>query len=283
MNELGGRTWKLGGELEVRRVGFGAMRLTGPQFYGPPADVEGAKAVLRAAVEAGVNHIDTAGFYGPDVTNEIIRDTLKPYAKDLVIVTKVGNRRGADKSWPEARTPKEIREDVEGNLRTLGVEALDVVNLRMGGPMGPAECSIADAFEELGQLKQDGKIRHLGLSNVTAAQLKEGLEIDDVVCVQNGFSVVNRKDAAMVRACAEQGIAYVPFFPLGGGRPLRNEAVDGVASESGKTKWQVALAWLLEYSPNILLIPGTGKVGHLMENLGAGSVGLTGEMMGKLG
>ncbi len=282
MSELAG-TWKLGSEMEVRRMGFGAMRLCGPMVYGPPRDPEEAARVLRAAVEAGVNHIDTSDYYGPHVTNLLIRETLAPYRKDLVIVTKVGNKRAPDKSWPVARSEEEIRSAVEDNLRNLGVEALDVVNLRMGGPAGPLEESLADEFEVLGELKVQGKIKHLGLSNITAKQLQEGLEIDDVVCVQNSFGLTDRADKALVKICAEQEIAYVPFFPLGGGRtPLRLPELDAVAAEVGGSTFAVALAWLLQYSPNILLIPGTSKVAHLRENLRAAELVLSAEQMVRL-
>ena len=276
-------TWKLDGILPVHRMGFGAMRLAGVAAYGPPRDPAEAARVLHAAIEAGVNHIDTSDYYGPHLTNQLIRDTLSPYPGGLVIVTKVGNKRAPDKSWPVARTPEEIRSAVEDNLRNLGVEALDLVNLRMGGPMGPIEESIADAFETLGELKVQGKIRHLGLSNITAQQLREGLEIDDVACVQNAFSIVNRADLPLVQTCASQGIAYVPFFPLGGGmKPLRLPALDAVAAELAVSRHQVALAWLLTVSPNILLIPGTAKLEHLKDNLAAATLTLSPDQLERL-
>ena len=269
-------------ELTVNRMGYGAMQLAGPHVFGPPRDREACLAVLRAAVEAGVNHIDTSDFYGPHVTNQLIREALYPYKDDLVIVTKVGAKRGADSSWNLAISRQELIDAVHDNLRNLGVEALDVVNLRVGPPLQPANGSIEEAFTVLAELQQQGLIRHLGLSTVTSAQLAEGRKIADVACVQNLYNVAKREDDALIEELAGLGIAYVPYFPLGGFSPLQAHELDAVAQELGVTPMQVALAWLLHRSPNLLLIPGTSSVGHLRENLKAAALELSAEVIARL-
>jgi pyridoxine 4-dehydrogenase len=280
---------KLGGQFtfpatstKVNRMGYGAMQLAGPGVFGPPKDVDAAIAVLRAAVEAGVDHIDTSDFYGPHVTNQIIKQALHPYADDLVIVTKVGARRGADKSWPHARSPQELTDAVHDNLRNLGLDALDVVNLRMGGFSSPEEGSIAPQVEALAKLQQQGLIKHIGLSTVSATQIKEAQTMVPVVCVQNLYNVALRTDDALVDELAAEGIAYVPYFPLGGFTPLQSGTLDEVAKALGHTPMQVALAWLLHRSPNILLIPGTGSLTHLHENLSAADIMLPEDALTKL-
>jgi aryl-alcohol dehydrogenase-like predicted oxidoreductase len=268
--------------MTVNRVGYGAMQLAGPHVWGPPRDVDGAVAVLREAIAQGVNHIDTSDFYGPHVTNQIIKQALHPYREGLVIVTKVGARRREDKSWIPALSAKELTDGVHDNLRNLGLDALDVVNLRVGGITGPSEGSIEEQFTVLADLKRQGLIRHLGLSNVTATQLAEAQAIDDVVCIQNLYNVVHRSDDGFIYDLAKQGIAYVPFFPLGGFTPLQSSALDAAAASVGATQMQVALAWLLHRSPNILLIPGTSSMGHLRENLKAGAIELPRETIAEL-
>src|SRR3954464_8480121 len=245
------------GDLTVNRIGYGAMQLAGPHVMGPPADRAAAVAVLRRAVELGVDHIDTSDYYGPHVTNEIIREALHPYPDDLVIVTKVGARRTPDGDWPRALPPAGPRSAVEDNLRNLGVDAMDVVNLRMPGFAEPVERSLAEPFEALAQMQQEGLIRHLGVSNVTTQQLAEAQSVARVVCVQNHYNLVHRRDDPMVDALAREGIAYVPFFPLGGFTPLQSAALETVARRLEASPMQVALAWLLARSPNLLLIPGT--------------------------
>ena len=267
-NKLGGNFTLPGTSMTLNRVGYGAMQLAGPQVWGPPRDVEEAVAVLREAVAAGVNHIDTSDFYGPHVTNQIIKQALHPYPKGLVIVTKIGARRGEDKSWIHALSRQEITDGVHDNLRNLGLNALDVVNLRVGGVMGPSEGSIEEPLTVLAELKRQGLIRHIGLSNVTPWQLAEAQKITEIVCIQNLYNVAHRKDDSFIDDLAAQGIAYVPFFPLGGFTPLQSSALDTVAASLQATPMQVALAWLLQRSPNILLIPGTSSLGHLRENLG---------------
>jgi aryl-alcohol dehydrogenase-like predicted oxidoreductase len=280
---LGGPFTFPGTSLTVRRIGYGAMQLAGPGVYGPPADRREAVAVLREAVAAGVDHIDTSDFYGPHVTNEIIREALHPYPAGLVIVTKLGARRPADKSWQKAISREELTSAVHDNLRNLALDALDIVNYRtMGDGHGPAEGSIAEQVTVLADLKRDGLIRHIGVSNVTAAQLAEAQAITDVVCVQNHFNVAHRKDDAMVDDLARQGIAYVPYFPLGGFTPLQSSTLSAVASRLGVTPMQVALAWLLHRSPNILLIPGTASRGHLRENLASCELMLPPETLAEL-
>jgi len=277
-----GGTYELGGRL-VKRLGYGAMQLAGPGVFGPPRDPESALAVLRAAVAAGVNHIDTSDFYGPHVTNRLIREALSPYPDDLVIVTKIGARRGEDGSWLPAFGPDELARAVEDNLRNLGLDSLDVVNLRvMFDAFGPAEGSIATQVEALARLQQQGLVRNIGLSNVTQAQVEEGRSIARIVCVQNQFNLAHRRDDALIDALAEAGIAYVPFFPLGGFSPLQSEILSDVAARLEATPMQVALAWLLRRSPNILLIPGTSSVDHLRENLGAASLALPDEAISAL-
>jgi pyridoxine 4-dehydrogenase len=262
------------GDFELTRVGYGAMQLAGPGVFGPPKDRDAAVAVLRAAVDLGINHIDTADFYGPYVTNELIREALAPYPEDLHIVTKVGARRDERGGWPHARTPEELRTQVHDNLRRLGLDALDVVNLRVGGVEAAEPGSIAPQFEALAELRQQGLIRHLGLSTVTADQLAEAQTIAPVVCVQNLYNVARRADDALVDLTAAQGIAYVPYFPLGGFSPLQSDALQAVAKRLDTTPMAVALAWLLGRSPNILLIPGTSSVAHLRENVAAAALEL---------
>lgn len=256
------------GDRVVNRLGYGAMQLAGPGVFGPPKDRDAALAVLRAAVESGVNHIDTSDFYGPHITNQLIREALYPYPDDLTIVTKVGAVRGTDASWNPAQSPIELTQAVHDNLRNLGVDVLDVVNLRLiGDSHGPSEGSIAERFTALAELQQQGLIRHLGLSNVTAAQVEEARGIAPVVCVQNQYNLAHREDDALVDELAAMNIAYVPFFPLGGFSPLQSSTLSEVAARLGATPMQVALAWLLRRAPNILLIPGTSSLDHLRENL----------------
>jgi aryl-alcohol dehydrogenase-like predicted oxidoreductase len=263
------------GDRTVKRLGYGAMQLAGPGVFGPPRDRDAALAVLREAVALGVDHIDTSDFYGPHVTNQIIREALAPYPDDLVIVTKIGALRGDDASWNPAYGADALERAVHDNLRNLGLEALDVVNLRvMFDVHGPAEGSIAKPLETLANLQQQGLVRHIGLSNVTATQVREGRAIARIVCVQNQYNLAHRDDDALVDALAEDGIAYVPFFPLGGFSPLQSTALSQVAERLDATPMQVALAWLLRRSPNILLIPGTASVAHLRENLAAASLAL---------
>jgi aryl-alcohol dehydrogenase-like predicted oxidoreductase len=280
--DLGGTFTLPGTSTTVHRMGYGAMQLAGPQVWGPPRDVDAAVTVLREAVAAGVNHIDTSDFYGPHVTNQIIRQALHPYPKGLVIVTKVGARRGPDKSWPHARSPKELTEAVHDNLRNLGLDALDVVNLRVGGIAEPVAGSIAESFSALAELQQQGLIRHLGLSNVHPEQLAEAQTIAPVVCIQNMYNVAIRRDDPFIDDLAKQGIAFVPFFPLGGFTPLQSSVLDEVAASLESTPMQVALAWLLHRSPNILLIPGTSSVQHLRENLSAATLQLPPEVIAQL-
>jgi aryl-alcohol dehydrogenase-like predicted oxidoreductase len=261
-------TWQLG-DRSVNRVGYGAMQLAGPGVFGPPRDRDQAIAVLREAVASGVDHIDTCDYYGPHVTNQIIREALHPYSDDLVLVTKVGARRDENGGWLPAFSPDEIEAAVHDNLRNLGLEAIDAVNLRvMGdGGHGLSEGTIAPQFERLAKLREQGLIRHLGISNATATQIGEARGIAPVVCVQNHYNLAHRDDDAVIDTLAEAGIAYVPFFPLGGFSLLQSSALDAVAQQLGATPMQVALAWLLQRSPNILLIPGTSSLGHLRENL----------------
>ena len=269
-HDLPGGVYRVG-DLDLTRVGYGAMQLAGPGVFGPPKDRAAAVAVLRAAVDLGINHIDTADFYGPHVTNEIIREALAPYPDDLHIVTKVGARRDEQGGWPHARTPAELREQVRDNLRRLGLDALDVVNLRVGGIEAPEPGSIAEQFAALAELREQGLIRHLGLSTVTAEQLAEAQTIAPVVCVQNLYNIARRGDDPLVDRTAAEGIAFVPYFPLGGFSPLQSDALETVAKGLDATPLAVALAWLLRRSPNMLLIPGTSSVEHLRENVvGAG-------------
>ena len=280
---LGGRFTFPGTSLTVQRIGYGAMQLAGPGVWGPPRDQESAVAVLREAVAAGVNHIDTSDFYGPHVTNQIIRQALHPYPTGLVIVTKLGARRPPDKSWQPAISPEDLTAGVQDNLRNLGLEALDIVNYRaMGSIHGPKEGSIAEQVTVLADLRRKGLIRHIGLSNVTAAQVAEAQAITDVVCVQNNYNLAHRHDDALIDDLARQGIPYVPFFPLGGFTPLQSSTLSSVADRLGVTPMQVALAWLLHRSPNILLIPGTSSVVHLRENLAAGQLTLSPQTLTEL-
>ncbi len=280
---LGGRFTVPGTSLTVKRIGYGAMQLTGPGVWGPPKDPDGAGAVLREAVAAGVNHIDTSDYYGPHVTNQIIRQALHPYAAGLVIVTKLGARRPPDGSWKPATSPRDLTAGVHDNLRNLGLDALDIVNYRaMGAIHGPAEGSIAEQVTVLADLQRKGLIRHIGLSNVTAAQVALAQTITDVVCVQNNYNLAHRHDDALIDDLARRGIAYVPFFPLGGFSPLQSSTLSSVAGRLGVTPMQVALAWLLHRSPNILLIPGTSSAAHLRENLAAGRLSLSPEIMAEL-
>jgi aryl-alcohol dehydrogenase-like predicted oxidoreductase len=259
----------------VTRVGYGAMQLAGPGVFGPPADHDGAVAVLRRAVELGITHIDTSDFYGPHVTNKIIKEALYPYPDDLTIVTKVGARRDAEGGWPHARTPEELRSAVHDNLDHLGLDVLDVVNLRMGAFDGPEPGSIAEQFEALAELRSEGLIRHLGVSTVNAEQIAEARSIAPVVCVQNFYNVAHRVDDALVDSVAAEGIAYVPYFPLGGFTPLQSGALDQVAARVGSTPMAVAQAWLLQRSPNVLLIAGTSSVAHLEENVASAALELS--------
>lgn len=269
--KLGGAFTLPGTGITVHRMGYGAMQLAGPGVFGPPKDRSAAVAVLREAVASGVNHIDTSDFYGPHVTNQILREALHPY-KGLTIVTKVGAKRDDAGAWLPARTPAELRQGVHDNLRNLGVDVLDVVNLRAFGLERPQEGSIAEQFETLAELQRQGLIRHLGVSHVTAAQLKEAETIAPVVSVQNLYNLALRWDDGLIATLAAKGIPYVPYFPLGGFTPLQSSTLNEVAARLGATPMQVALAWLLHRSPNILLIPGTSSVGHLRENLAAADI-----------
>ena len=280
--DLGGRFTLSGTSMSLNRMGYGAMQLAGPQVWGPPRDVGGAIAVLREAVAVGVNHIDTSDFYGPHVTNQIIKQALHPYPDDLVLVTKVGARRGEDKSWLHALSRQGLIDAVHDNLRNLGLDKLDVVNLRVGGSMEPSEGSIEEPLTVLAELKGQGLIRHLGLSNVSPQQLAEAQRITQIVCVQNFYNVAHRTDDGFIDDLAKQGIAYVPFFPLGGFTPLQSSALDTAAASLRATPMQVALAWLLQKSPNILLIPGTSSVDHLRENLKAATLPIPSEMIANL-
>jgi aryl-alcohol dehydrogenase-like predicted oxidoreductase len=269
--------------LTVHRLGYGAMQLAGRGVFGPPKDLEGAVALLREAVAAGVNHIDTSDFYGPHITNQIIRQALHPYPAGLVIVTKLGARRPPDGSWQPAISAEALTAGVHDNLRNLGLEALDIVNYRaMGAIHGPAEGSIAEQVTVLADLRSKGLIRHIGLSNVTAAQIAEAQAITDIVCVQNNYNLAHRHDDALIDNLAGQGIAYVPFFPLGGFSPLQSSTLSAVADRLGATPMQIALAWLLHRSPNMLLIPGTSSIAHLRENLAAGQLTLAPDALAEL-
>jgi pyridoxine 4-dehydrogenase len=278
---LGGRFTFPGTNLSVNRMGYGAMQLAGPHVFGPPRDPDGAVAVLREALAAGVDHIDTSDFYGPHVTNQTIKRALHPYPAKLVIVTKVGARRGNDASWLPAQSPDELRSAVDDNLRNLGVDALDVVNLRVG-LMTVGDESIGERVRVLMELKKRGLIKHIGLSNVTAKQFAEARALTEIVCVQNHYNLVHRADDAFVDDLAKQGVAYVPFFPLGGFTPLQSSTLSEVAKALEATPMQVALAWLLHRAPNVLLIPGTSSLAHLRENLKAAELKLSGAALEKL-
>ncbi|MBB4010428.1 aldo/keto reductase family oxidoreductase [Allorhizobium taibaishanense] len=275
-------TFKLG-DRAVRRLGYGAMQLAGKGVFGPPRDRPEAIAVLREAVDSGVNHIDTSDFYGPHVTNEIIREALHPYGSELVIVTKVGAVRGADASWNPAFSREQLTQAVHDNLRNLGLDVLEVVNLRaMFDVHGPAEGSLDEPLQVLADLKQQGLIRHIGLSNVTRRQIEDAEKITEIACVQNQYNLAHREDDALIDALASRGVAYVPFFPLGGFSPLQSSTLSGVAAQLGATPMQVALAWLLQRSPNILLIPGTSSRGHLRENLASAQIELSSQALSEL-
>ncbi|MBE7160230.1 MAG: aldo/keto reductase family oxidoreductase [Williamsia herbipolensis] len=278
---LPGGTFQLG-DLTVGRVGYGAMQLAGPGVFGPPKDRDRAIAVLREVIDLGINHIDTSDFYGPYVTNQIIREALHPYPDDLHIVTKVGARRDDQGGWPHARTPDELRQQVHENLTHLGLDALDVVNMRVGAVDGPEAGSIAEQIETLAELQEKGDIRHIGVSNVTAEQLAEAQGIAEIVCVQNNYNLVHRADDALVDSTAEQGIAFVPFFPLGGFSPLQSDKLSDIAKRLDATPLSVALAWLLHRSPNMLLIPGTSSVEHLRENVAGAGLELSADVLTEL-
>ncbi|MDX6329758.1 MAG: pyridoxine 4-dehydrogenase [Streptomycetaceae bacterium] len=280
-NELPGGTYRLG-DLTLTRFGYGAMQLAGPGVFGPPEDRDAAIAVLRTAVELGITHIDTADFYGPHVTNEIIREALAPYPEGLHIVTKVGARRDEQGGWPHARTPAELVQQVHDNLRRLGLGVLDVVNLRVGGFDSPEPGSIAEQFGALAELREQGLIRHLGLSTVDADQLAEAQSIAPVACVQNFYNIANRQDDELVESTARQGIAYVPYWPLGGMSPLQSDALHRVAKQLETTPMSVALAWLLQRSPNLLLIPGTSSAEHLRENIAGAALELAADALAEL-
>ncbi len=280
-NTLGGTFTFPDTDLTVKRMGYGAMQLAGPHVTGPPKDKDAAISVLRTALERGVDHIDTSDFYGPHVTNQIIKDALHPYADDLTIVTKLGARR-EDSKWLVALSRQELIDGLHDNLRNLGLERMNVVNLRVGPPLSPADASIEEPMTVLAELQQQGLIEHIGLSTVTARQIEEGQKIAPVVCVQNEYNIAKRADDALIASLAKQGIAYVPYFPLGGFTPLQASALDEVAKELGSTPMIVALAWLLGHSPNLLLIPGTSSVKHLEENLSAAELVLPKEMVEKL-
>ncbi|GAB2928319.1 MULTISPECIES: aldo/keto reductase family oxidoreductase [Streptomyces] len=278
---LPGGTWTLG-DLTVTRFGYGAMQLAGPGVMGPPADRDGALAVLREAAGLGITHMDTAGAYGPRVTNQLIREALHPYSASLHIVTKVGAVRDQQGGWPPARRPEDLRRAVHENLEDLGLAALDVVNLRLGNAQGPRPGSLAEPFETLVELRQQGLIRHLGVSNATAEQVAEAQTIAPIVCVQNMYNLAHRQDDELIDDLADQGIAYVPFFPLGGFSPLQSTALSAVATRLDATPMSVALAWLLRRSPNILLIPGTSSVAHLRENVVGAGLSLSDEDLAEL-
>jgi len=280
--ELAGAFTLPGTSMSLNRMGYGTMQLAGPQVWGPPRDVDAAISVLREAVHAGVNHIDTSDYYGPHVTNQLIKQALHPYPQGLVIVTKLGARRGADKSWLPALSRQELIDGVHDNLRNLGRDTLDVVNLRVGGVVGPSEGSIEEPLTALAELQRQGLLRHIGLSNVTPAQFAQGRTIADIVCVQNFYNVAHRNDDAFIDDLAARGVAYVPFFPLGGFTPLQSSVLDGAAASLEATPMQLALAWLLRRSPNILLIPGTSSVAHLRENLEASKLDIPREVLDDL-
>jgi pyridoxine 4-dehydrogenase len=278
---LPGGIWELG-DLTVTRLGYGAMQLAGPGVMGPPADRDGALAVLREVVDLGITHIDTADAYGPNVTNQLIREALHPYPESLHIVTKVGAIRDQQGGWPPAREPDDVRRAVDDNLKTLGLEMLDLVNLRLGNAAGPQPGSLAEPFETLVELQRQGLIRHLGVSNATVEQIAEAQSIAPIVCVQNMYNLAYRQDDQLIDMLTEQGIAYVPFFPLGGFSPLQSSALSTVASRLDATPMSVALAWLLQRSPNMLLIPGTSSAAHLRENVDGAGLSLSDENLAEL-
>jgi len=280
-SHLGG-TYTVADGITLTRMGYGAMQLAGPQVFGPPADRDAAIAVLREVVEMGVNHIDTSDFYGPHITNQIIKEALHPYPDALHLVTKVGARRDEKGGWPHARKPEELRSAVYDNLENLGIDVLDIVNLRMGGLSAPEDGSLQEQFSALAALQQEGVIRHLGVSTVSAAQIAEAQAIAPVVCVQNFYNIANRADDQLIDSLAAQGIAYVPYFPLGGFTPLQSDELATVAERRQSTPMGVALAWLLQRSPNILLIPGTSSVAHLRDNVAGASLKLSAEDIAEL-
>ena len=279
---LPGGTFTMAEDLMVTRMGYGAMQLAGPHVFGPPADHHGALAVLREALDLGITHIDTSDFYGPHVTNQLIREALHPYPDSLHIVTKVGARRDAEGGWPHARSPEELRQAVHENLDNLGLDALDVVNLRVGGFDAPEPGSLAEPFTALAELQQERLIKHLGVSTVSAEQIAEAQSIAPIVCVQNFYNVAHRDDDDLIDSLADQGIAYVPYFPLGGFSPLQSDELASVATRLQTTPMAVALAWLLQRSPNILLIPGTSSVAHLRDNVTGASLTLPEEALTEL-
>ena len=285
-SDLGGTFTFPNTSMTVNRMGYGAMQLSGREgkkmIWGPPPNVPGAVAVLREAIASGVDHIDTSDFYGPHITNQLIKQALHPYPEDLVIVTKVGARRGADGSWPHARSRQEVIDAVHDNLRNLGLDVLDVVNLRLGGFSGPEDEPFEEPLTAVAEMKRHGLIRHIGLSTVSPRQLAEAQAITEIVCIQNFYNVAQRSDDAFVDALAAQGIAYVPYFPLGGFSPLQSSTLNDVAASLDATPMQVALAWLLHRSPNILLIPGTASIQHLRENLKAATLELPEEALATL-
>jgi pyridoxine 4-dehydrogenase len=277
-----GGTFALADDLTVTRIGYGAMQLAGPHVFGPPPDRNAAVAVLREAIELGITHIDTSDYYGPHITNQIIKEALHPYPRDLHIVTKVGARRDAQGGWPSALAPEELRQAVYDNLKNLGLDSLDVVNLRVGGLSSAEPGSIDEPFNVLAQLQQEGLIKHLGLSTVSSEQIAEAQSIAPVVCVQNFYNIANRGDDDVIDSLAAQGIAYVPYFPLGGFSPLQSTTLNSVAERLGATPMGVALAWLLQRSPNILLIPGTSSIEHLRENVSGAVLSLPGDALAEL-
>jgi pyridoxine 4-dehydrogenase len=280
-SDLGGPFTFPGTNLTVNRMGYGAMQLAGPHVFGPPKDPEAAVAVLKEALASGVDHIDTSDFYGPHVTNQIIKRALHPYPRNLVIVTKVGAKRGADGSWLRAESPDELRSAIDDNLRNLGLESIDIVNMRIG-LLALGDAPVKEQVEVLAALKKQGKIKHIGLSNVTAKQFAEGRAVTEIVCVQNEYNLAHRGDDAFIDQLAKEGVAYVPFFPLGGFTPLQSSTLSEVAKSLESTPMQVALAWLLQRASNILLIPGTSSVGHLRENLKAATLRLPSAAVEKL-
>lgn len=282
MSQLPGGTFKLADDLVLTRLGYGAMQLAGPHVFGPPADRDAALAILREVVRLGINHIDTSDFYGPHITNQLIKEALHPYPNELRIVTKVGARRDAQGNWPSALAPDEIRQAVRDNLTNLGVDALNVVNLRVGGFTAPEPGSIAKPFTVLAEIQQEGLIRHLGVSTVNAEQIVEAQSIAPVVCVQNFYNIANRLDDSLIDSLAEQGVAYVPYFPLGGFTPLQSDTLSRVAARLDATPMAVALAWLLKRAPNILLIPGTSSIEHLRENVGGAGLQLSDDAQDEL-
>jgi pyridoxine 4-dehydrogenase len=279
---LGGTFTFPGTSITVNRIGYGAMQLAGPHVFGPPPDHHGAIAVLCEVVKLGINHIDTSDFYGPHITNQLIKEALHPYPEQLTIVTKVGSRRDAEGNWPRALAPDELRQAVRDNLTNLGLSALDVVNLRVGGLDAPEPGSLAEPFSVLAEMQQEGLIKHLGVSTVTAEQVAEAQSIAPVVCIQNFYNIANRQDDSLIDSLAQQGIGYVPYFPLGGFSPLQSDTLSNVAARLNTKPMTVAVAWLLQRSPNILLIPGTSSVDHLRGNVKAAALQLPAEMVAQL-